>query len=115
MLDVFRCAAEKRGCWLDAQVWRQFEHFKLDERSRPVMHLKLAMESCGVEPYLAASGGGSDANVFNLAGLQMAVMHIGLVDAHSKKEHILKADLVAVARVMAELARQSILEEREAR
>ncbi len=115
MLDVFRRAAEKCGCGLDAQLWRQFEHFKLDERSRPVMHLKRAMQSCGVEPYLTTSGGGSDANVLNLAGLQMAVMHIGLVDAHSKEEHILKADLVAVARVVAELARQCIDVEREAR
>lgn len=115
MLDVFRRAAGKCGCLLDAQVWRQFEHFRLDERSRPVMHLKRAMESCGVEPYLATSGGGSDANVLNLAGLQMAVMHIGLVDAHSKEERILKADLVTVARVVAELARQSIDIEREAR
>jgi tripeptide aminopeptidase len=104
MLASFRRASEKHGCRLEIEVERSFEHFKLERGSRPVRFLEEAMERCGVASWLATSGGGSDANVFNHANMEMAVMHIGLAKAHSKEEYILKEDLVSVARVITELA-----------
>ncbi len=115
LLGAFRRAAKERGCELEVEVERSFEHFKLADGSRPVRFLGEAMRRCGVEPELATSGGGSDANVFNRAGLDAAVMHIGLAEAHSKEEYILKEDLVTVARIITSLAYVSTQEGQEAR
>jgi tripeptide aminopeptidase len=104
MLSGFRSAVKRCGCELNEEVERSFEHFKLEEDSRPVTLLSEAMLKCGVRPDLTTSGGGSDANVFNRAGLETAVMHIGVANAHSKREYILKDDLLTVARVISELS-----------
>ena len=107
MLEGFRSAARKHGCDLDISVERKFEHFRLAGDSVAVRCLERAMGKCGIEPHHASSGGGSDANIFNRSGLQMAVMHIGLVDAHTPDEYISKEDLLSIARVVTELARLS--------
>jgi tripeptide aminopeptidase len=114
MLEAFRRAADEDGCGLEVEVERSFEHFKLPDEARPVRFLGEAMRLCGVEPVLTTSGGGSDANVFNRAGMEAAVMHIGLAEAHSKEEYILKEDLVTVARIVTSLAHVSAGEGREA-
>ncbi len=113
MLDSFTKAAASHGCELDVKVERKFEHFRLDENAPPVRCLQRAMSECGIESHLASSGGGSDANVFNGAGLELAVMHIGLVDAHTPDEFIRKEDLLAVSRVVHTLAAISVEEEGE--
>ncbi len=114
MIASFRRAAGEYGCQLDVEVERTFHHFKLDGGSRPVRFLSRAMEECGYTPSLETSGGGSDANILNRSGLETAVMQIGLADAHSKEEYILKDDLVAVARIITRLAYVSADEAGEA-
>lgn len=104
MVAAFESAAEDCSCELETGVDRAFEHFRLDVSSAPVRFLAAAMRECGIEPYTTASGGGSDANVFNGAGLPAACMCIGLVNAHSKEEYILKSEMEACARVVCTLA-----------
>ncbi|PKQ28163.1 MAG: peptidase M20 [Candidatus Anoxymicrobium japonicum] len=107
-LGSFKKAASEMGCELEVEVERSFERFKLDASSMPVRYLSRALDACGFEPSLIASGGGSDANVFNHAGLEAAVMSIGVRNAHSSDEFIKKDELHGVARVITKLAREAV-------
>jgi len=62
------------------------------------------MRDCGVDPFFITSGGGSDANVFNAAGMQMLNINIGIEDAHSLCESVNMSDMLAVTRLMLRLA-----------
>lgn len=104
LVDSFERAAEEYGCQLEVEVTRAFDHFKLDATATPVYYLARALKDCGFEPALTTSGGGSDANVLNARGLQVAVMNIGLVNAHTKEEYIMKDELAGVARAVTGLA-----------
>lgn len=103
MIGAFKSAARRHGCKIGIEVDRTFEQFHLPSDSHPVRYLSAALVECGFNPSLARSGGGSDANILNHAGFEMAVMQIGLANAHSKDEYILKEDLVAAARVVNKL------------
>ncbi len=100
----FEEAAEQWGCELESDVRRCFHAFDLNPASKPVVYLAAALEECGFEPELTASGGGSDANVLNREGLPAAVMNIGLVNAHSKDEYVTKEELLAMTRVITRLS-----------
>jgi len=104
IVSSFQKSAEAAGCELVTEIEHSFQHFKLDAASTPVYQLAMALKSCGFEPGLTSSGGGSDANVLNRAGLSLAVMNIGLVNAHSTQELIKKDQMEGVARVIARLA-----------
>jgi tripeptide aminopeptidase len=104
VVKSFEKAAEETGCELEMQIARSFRQFKLDPSSTPVIFLAAALKECGFEPTLKASGGGSDANILNRQGLPTAVMNIGLVNAHSKEEYILKSELHGIARSVTALA-----------
>lgn len=113
MIGSFRRAAKRRGCELESEVDRSFEHFKLEEGSESVLLLSDAIRKCGLQPEFVTSGGGSDANVFNHAGLETAVMNIGINNAHSKREYILKEDLLSVAKIISALTLQSEEQDQE--
>jgi len=104
VIESFERAAEEAGCGLQTEVERCFEHFKLRPDSLPVRCLAAALKACDYEPSLGASGGGSDANIFNAAGLPIAVMNIGLEKAHTKDEFIMKDEMMGVARVVTQFA-----------
>lgn len=112
-IDVFRRAASRRGCELEVEIVRQFEHFRLDDESRTVRFVRRAMERSGMQPTIESSGGGSDANVLNGSGFEMAVLQIGLENAHTGVESVLKDDLIALERIVRELAVVSMDEEVE--
>jgi tripeptide aminopeptidase len=109
----FEKAAEEWACELEIEQERSFRRFRLKGDAAPVMYLGAALRDCGFEPRLAASGGGSDANIFNRGGLPVAVMNIGLVNAHSKEEYIMKEELAGIARVVTRLAFLSFNEGRQ--
>jgi tripeptide aminopeptidase len=105
--EEFRASASRHGCELESDIERCFEHFRLSEDSTPVKALSSAVKGCGIEPVFTTSGGGSDANVFNAGGLEAAVVQIGLANAHSTEEYIMKQDLLALANILYALASEA--------
>lgn len=114
VLEGFETAARKHGCGLEPEVERTFEQFRIEPGSAPVRLLADSLKESGFEPYLCSSGGGSDANVLNRRGIETVVMNIGLVDAHSSDEYIMKADLAGIARTVEILARRAAEPDRAA-
>jgi tripeptide aminopeptidase len=93
VLDTFEQVAAEAGAALTVRKAVPFEAFSLDIHD-PVVAIALsAARALGIEPRLWASGGGMDANVFNLQGLPCAGLGIGIEAAHSPQEHIAAAQL----------------------
>jgi tripeptide aminopeptidase len=93
VIDTFEAVAASAGAKLSYSRDVPFETFTLSEKDPVVAVALAAARSLGIEPRLWASGGGMDANVFNLQGLPCAGLGIGIEAAHSPQEHIAAAQL----------------------
>ena len=66
-----------------------------------------ALAACGHTPASLESGGGSDANVFNAAGMPCVNLCNGMAEIHTASEHITVSDLEAMTAVTLELIAQA--------
>jgi tripeptide aminopeptidase len=64
-----------------------------------------ALQAVGLEPKLVPCGGGSDANVFNLAGMPCVNLPNGMRKIHTTEEYIEVRDLVTMLEVGRQLVR----------
>ena len=76
----------------------QFQMYSLTEDAQIVTRVTGAIATLGMTPDLGVSGGGSDANIFNLRGTPSVVVGIGTRDMHTTREHVDVGDLVDAAR-----------------
>ncbi|TFH40549.1 MAG: M20/M25/M40 family metallo-hydrolase [Chrysiogenales bacterium] len=58
-----------------------------------------AMERAGIRHHFEVSGGGSDTNIFNRAGIKAINLSAGMRNVHTPKEYIMIRDLVNGAKV----------------
>lgn len=105
VLETFQQEAQAAGAKLTFRKEEAFRAFTIAEDQPVVAAAFRAARAVGVEPRLWSSGGGMDANVFNLRGLPCVGLGIGGENAHSPHERIAVADLrLAVRFVKALLA-----------
>lgn len=88
ILRAFEEEAASAGARLSVRKEFPFVTFTIPEAHPVVANGFRAARSLGIEPRLWTSGGGMDANVFNVKGLPCIGLGIGIEDAHSPKEHI---------------------------
>jgi tripeptide aminopeptidase len=94
------CEAGARavGATVAFEVFHEYPAYRI-EPDAPVARLaSAAARRAGFEPRFMATGGGSDANNFNAAGLPMVVLGIGCEGAHTVNERISPDELEALAR-----------------
>jgi tripeptide aminopeptidase len=99
MLDACSFAASLTGCDVQAQVDRGFHGYRFSKSDEAVRFAEAALRRAGREPTYALSGGGADANVFNMRGLACVNLANGMTDIHTPQEHIAVADLEAMVDV----------------
>jgi tripeptide aminopeptidase len=104
-----RCEAGARE--VGAQVDFRLEHAYLPYRiepSAPVARMaEAAARRAGLAPTFAATGGGSDANNFNAAGLPMVVLGLGCTGAHTVNERVAVSELEGLARQVVALVEEA--------
>jgi tripeptide aminopeptidase len=93
MLDACSFAASLTGCDVESQVERGFHGYRFAKSDGPVRLAGAALRRAGHEPTYAFSGGGADANVFNMRGLACVNLANGMAEIHTPQEHIAVADL----------------------
>jgi tripeptide aminopeptidase len=81
------------GCEVEAEVTRGFHGYRFAKADEPVRIAEAALRRTGHEPTYALSGGGADANVFNMRGLACLNLANGMAEIHTPQEHIAVADL----------------------
>jgi tripeptide aminopeptidase len=100
MVRALEDSAARHDATVDIQVTRAYDGYTLTEADEIVSRLTTACRAAGVEPFLMPSGGGSDANIFNAQGIQVANLSTGMAAEHSTEEHIALADMVACAEIV---------------
>jgi tripeptide aminopeptidase len=99
MLEACTFAASLTGCEVETKVEPGFRGYRFRREEEPVRLARRALERTGHEPSYSLSGGGADANVFNMRGLACVNLANGMAEIHSPDEHIAVADLEAMVDV----------------
>ncbi len=93
MLDACSFAASLAGCDLETKVEPGFRGYRFRRDDEVVRIARAALERTGHEPTFALSGGGADANIFNMRGLACLNLGNGMAEIHTPQEHIAAGDL----------------------
>lgn len=105
VLAAFTDAASRHAVDLDVSRMEEYHAYAFTERARPVAHAMRALRAAGFEPQLVPCGGGSDANVFNQAGMPCANLPNGMRRIHTADEYVEVRDLVSMLEVSRQLVR----------
>lgn len=87
MTDQLRTAASTLGGSVDIHQEMNYVGYRLSEAAPPVRLAMGAMRKLGIEPVLEPSGGGTDGNQFNAAGIPTATLDTGGGSPHSRDEY----------------------------
>jgi tripeptide aminopeptidase len=93
---IFRRAAKvakKRNAGLKITQDIEYRSFRIAKREPFLKFLKGVFGECGLEPHMARTGGGSDANIFHQHGIMAINISNGMHKVHSPEEFILIDDL----------------------
>ncbi|HHX64032.1 MAG TPA: M20/M25/M40 family metallo-hydrolase [Chloroflexi bacterium] len=100
MVNALESAAQAHGATVNVQVTRAYEAYNLDEDNPIVRLVADAMRSLDIEPCMVPSGGGSDGNIFNAAGIPMVQISAGMQEVHTCQEYVALDDMVAAAELV---------------
>ena len=105
MCELFNRTVSENGGTIDIDIERKYDPYLLAENARTVTLAYQAAKAAKLEPRYEATGGGSDANYFNLYGIETAVLGIGMQKCHTTEEFIEEDDLVNTANWIIEIVK----------
>jgi len=88
MIDRFQEAADAAECDLDLTVQRMFSGYRAKPRAVQIELAERALRACGYQPRQIVTGGGSDANAFEAAGLPCTNLANGTERNHQPDERV---------------------------
>lgn len=91
--ETYEAVVKDNGGRAEIEVVEDFAAYRLAEDSAAAALAAKAATSIGLTPQLEATGGGSDANVFNHYGIPTAVLGMGMNKVHTTEEFIKEEDL----------------------
>jgi tripeptide aminopeptidase len=94
MTRVLKQTCARHKAKLDLKVVNIYRAFKLNQNEPIVKTAVKALKVSGIRPVLKRTGGGSDANVFNLRGIPSIIMGVGMDKVHTTAERVKIADMV---------------------
>ncbi len=100
MVQALERTAEAHEATVEVQITREYDAYRFDEHTPIIRLVSAAMRSIGIEPILKATGGGSDANVFNAAGILTVQISAGMAAVHTCQEHVALSDMVTATQVV---------------
>ncbi|TKB47337.1 M20/M25/M40 family metallo-hydrolase [Ferrimonas sediminicola] len=100
MIDTFEAVASEHGAQVAIDTTRAYNAYRIGDDHPLVASVKAGFEAIGVTPHTRATGGGSDANIFNERGLTTVNLSTGMAKVHTTEEEIAMADLVAISRFL---------------
>lgn len=97
---IIKSTVKERGGRAGIKRMMAYEGFSIRESDRIVKIVTSALGRIGIAPKFETSGGGSDTNILNKAGIRAINLSIGMRNVHSRKEYIEIRDLVNGARLV---------------
>ncbi len=92
---------------VEEEIRREYPQMKVADDSPVVQLVQQAGKNLGLTLKLSASGGGSDANIFNSRGIETVIMGTGMQNAHSTTESVCLEDMVKSARLLVEIIKEN--------
>lgn len=97
MRSLFNEEASSIGASVSFEHEHEYTGYRWSEKDPVVALACAASRLIGLEPVFQDGGGGSDANVFNSAGIPCVVIGVGYDDAHTHTENVSVEDLTKAA------------------
>lgn len=104
MTSACRDSAASFGVTRKITVRRLYDGFAIDPKQPVVQRAMAAARRAGIRPSVGMSGGGSDTNVFNAAGIAAVNLGVGYDRVHTVGERIAVASLERAFRFVMALA-----------
>lgn len=95
------------GAVLDVEVYEDFPSMHLSDSSRAVTLAKSSADKLGSTLSMLVAGGGSDANILNEKGLELAILGTGMSKVHTNEEEIKIKDMLSCARLVLEIIQEN--------
>lgn len=108
MTEQLQTAASALGGSVDIREEMNYVGYRLLEADPPVRLATRAMRKLGIEPVLEPSGGGTDGNKFNAAGIRTASLATGNGNAHSREEYCNLRALERCALLVEAIVREAV-------
>ncbi|HTR74430.1 MAG TPA: M20/M25/M40 family metallo-hydrolase [Solirubrobacterales bacterium] len=93
IVDACTWGASEFGCDVDVRMSELFRGYKVPSSSVALGFAEESLRAAGLDPRRESIGGGSDANVFRLAGFDSLLLANGPDGVHTSGEHVAAADL----------------------
>jgi len=88
MISTFEQVSVEKGGTAETKVEKMYPGFRFGEDAEVVQTAMTAVKLVGRTPELLTSGGGSDGNVFNGAGIPTLTLSVGYEEIHTKNERM---------------------------
>lgn len=105
MVTTFERVANEMGGSATSVVKRMYPGFHFDETDAVVQTAMTAVRNVGRTPKLLTSGGGSDGNVFNGAGIPTATLSVGYEEIHTTDERMPVEELNKLTQLLIEIVK----------
>jgi len=103
MITTFERLAQEMGGQAETKVERMYPGFRFGEQEEVVQTAMKAVRNIGRTPELLTSGGGSDGNVFNGAGIPTLTLSVGYEEIHTKNERMPVEELNKLTELLIEI------------
>ena len=103
MCETFKRCADEMGAVAEIEVIRLYDPFTIRKESKIALLAAQAAQSANLTSAFVATGGGSDANYYNLYGVPCIVLGIGMQKSHTTDEFIEVEDLYGSAKLVVEI------------
>jgi tripeptide aminopeptidase len=108
MREAVESAAKEYGAEFEFISNIIYPAYSYGDDDEVVQVAKAAVEAIGLTPHTFASGGGSDANMFNGNGVPTVNLAVGYEDIHTTKERIKADDLVKVTELVLAIVQETL-------
>jgi len=100
ILDHFKNVSEEMGGTIKIELEKMYPGFDIKESDDIISLLKEASEASDIPLKLHATGGGSDTNIINGAGIPAINTSVGMTNVHSTNEYIRISDMEKACRFL---------------
>jgi tripeptide aminopeptidase len=107
MREALETTCRKYGATAEFRSEIKYPAFGFHDDHEVVQLAQRAIRSLGLETSTFASGGGSDANIFNGFGIPTANLAVGYEDIHTTKERIRATDIVKLSQVVIAIVQET--------
>lgn len=114
MVRTYERTAEVMGGKAETEVKIMYPGFSFSEDAEVVQIAMQAIQNIGRTPELMTSGGGSDGNIFNGAGIPTVTLSVGYEEIHTKNERMPVEELNKLTELLLEIVRVTVNVQKEA-